>query len=556
MIDIYRIIDMFKNMRVGLRLGLSFAVVISFFILIGATAWWSIAQLQNDLVRATGKAPMNIHKVDSVLLELAAMKSQMDLAHAFPAKATQIAKELQTSNASIMINFNFLHANMHVPRTQAILQQSKTDYVVFYKSAQNYLRMLSAALPTASDWSQQIKAANNYYNNSVLLAEQHLHKINTELRVAPIHAMASLKKQSASQVRMIAEVMIILALISVALGIWIAWWTTRSITQPLVEVMTIAERVANGDLTVRVVARTGDETGRMMESMATMVDHLKQIIGGVRIAADDVTQKSVEIDTLSQGLRSETTKAKDQSDSIFTAAKAMNVATTNVAQHMEEIASNAQQAKIEADNGGRVIGQTLDAMNEIVTNIDDIAQTVNQFGKSSARIGEIVSTINDIANKTNMLALNAAIEATRAGESGRGFAVVADEVRSLANRSVEAVEAIRTIVETIQRDAQDAIRAMESGKEHVQHGARQGDEARQALSLITGQIDSVSDKVISVASAIEEQSTIVQQVTENILHISTAMCDIDVASEAARNQAERLKKSANLLRENIGTFRI
>jgi len=77
---------MFKNMRIGLRLGLSFAVVISFLILIGATAWWSIAQLQNDLVRATGKAPMNIHKVDSVLLELAAMKNKMDLAHAFSTK--------------------------------------------------------------------------------------------------------------------------------------------------------------------------------------------------------------------------------------------------------------------------------------------------------------------------------------------------------------------------------------------------------------------------------------------------------------------------------------
>ena len=343
---------------------------------------------------------------------------------------------------------------------------------------------------------------------------------------------------------------------AIVLVLLVANWINRTIRVQLRNTSEVVEKIAGGDLRSRV--NTQDMRGVLANigaSVNAMSNRLETLIHNVRDAAAEVAQKGTDIDTLSQDLSSWAIQANDQADSISTTVKAMSTAATNVAHRAEEIASTAQQAKVEADKGGRVIGQTLDAMKEIVASIEHVSNTVIRFDESSARIGDIVATIQEITRQTNMLALNAAIEAARAGESGRGFAVVADEVRTLANRSVEAVDAIRAIVEKIQQDSGDAIQAMEGGKERARLGAKQGDEARQALSLITGQIDSVSERVVSVASAAEEQSHAVQQVTENILHISTALRGTAEASEVARSQAGLLQKAAQLLRGNLGAFK-
>lgn len=343
---------------------------------------------------------------------------------------------------------------------------------------------------------------------------------------------------------------------AIVLVLLVASWINRTIRVQLRNTSEVVEKIAGGDLRSRV--NTQDMRGVLASigaSVNTMSNRLETLIHNVRDSAADVAQKGTDIDTLSQDLSSWAIQANDQADSISTAVKAMSTAATNVTHRAEEIASTAQQAKVEADKGGRVIGQTLDAMKEIVASIEHVSNTVSRFNESSARIGDIVGTIQEITRQTNMLALNAAIEAARAGESGRGFAVVADEVRTLADRSVEAVDAIRAIVEKIQQDSGDAIQAMEGGKERARLGAKQGDEARQALSLITGQIDSVSERVVSVATATDEQSRAVHQVTENILHISTALRGTAEASEVARSQAGLLQKAAQLLRENLRAFK-
>ena len=367
---------------------------------------------------------------------------------------------------------------------------------------------------------------------------------------------SDLSRQSKALYRDMMLILVISGAGAIVLVLLVANWINRTIRVQLRNTGEVVEKIAGGDLRSKVDTRNmRGVLASIGASVNEMSGRLATLIHDVRSAADEVAQKGTEIDALSKDLSSGTIQANHQADSISTAVKAVSVAATNVAHRAEEIASTAQQAKVEADNGGLVIGQTLDAMKEIVTSMEGVADTVSRFGESSKHIGNFVSTIQEIANQTNMLALNAAIEAARAGESGRGFAVVADEVRSLANRSVSAVAAIRAIVEDILRDSGDAMQAMEAGKERARQGAKQGDEARRALSLITGQIDSVSERVVSVATAADEQSQAVQQVTENILHISTALRGTAEASKVARSQAGLLQESAQRLKENLRTFK-
>ncbi|WP_437557742.1 methyl-accepting chemotaxis protein [Acidithiobacillus sulfuriphilus] len=432
------------------------------------------------------------------------------------------------------------------------------------RPAQALLKLMAAGQRLRASLAQEIEAVQaKNFNQVETIYKTNVQPRYSEYNIAAKQLFATLSESAtdlSKRTDAIYHGMLLFLLLSgvgaIALVIVIATMVNRTIRVQLRNTSQVVGKVAGGDLRSRV--DTNDMRG-MLSNIGTSVNEMSNRLGAlirnVRSAADEVTQKSAEIDTLSQDLRTVTAKANGQADSIVTAVKAMSVSATDVAQRAEEISSAAQQAMEEASNGGRVIGQTLDAMKEIGASIEGVAHTVSRFGESSTRIGDIVNTIQEITNQTNMLALNAAIEAARAGESGKGFAVVADEVRGLANRSVEAVAEIRSIVEIIQHDADDAIQAMGAGKEQAQQGAKQGDEARRALSLITGQIDSVSEKVVSVATAAEKQSAVVQQVTENILHISTALRAATDASEAARNQAGLLKKSAHTLRENLSTFK-
>ncbi len=525
----------------------------------------------------TFAAIYSLYRVDAAASQLYAVQQESVLAakiistSAFTREALeQIADAVSNYNAGISTDVNngtqvatiLADENSNDSHTQEL------DRMVLSKpgsrAARALLMLLSTKRSARTAAVQEIHAMQNgdfdqigdIYKRAVNPAYGKYNIAAKQLFSAFNEDAAALSKKTRTIYHGMLLILVISGVGAIVLVLLIATMVNRTIRVQLRNTSQVVGKIAGGDLRSRV--DTHDMRGMLANigsSVNEMGNRLATLIHNVRSAADEVAQKGTEIDALSQDLSSGTIKANDQADSISTAVKAMSVAATNVAQRAEEIASTAQQAKVEADKGGCVIGQTLDAMKEIVASIEGVAHTVSRFGESSARIGDIVSTIQEITNQTNMLALNAAIEAARAGESGRGFAVVADEVRGLANRSVEAVVAIRAIVENIQRDSGDAIQAMEAGKERARQGAKQGDEARQALSLITGQIDSVSERVVSVATAADEQSKAVQQVTENILHISTALRGTAEASEVARNQAGLLQKSAQLLRENLRTFK-
>ncbi len=525
----------------------------------------------------TFAAIYSLYRVDAAASQLYAVQQESVLAakiistSAFTREALeQIADAVSNYNAGIStaVNNGTQVASILADENSNDLHTQELDRMVLSepgsRAARALLMLLATKRSARAAAVQEIHAMQNgdfdqigdIYKRAVKPAYGKYNLAAKQLFSAFNEDAAALSKKTRTIYHGMLLILVISGVGAIVLVLLIATMVNRTIRVQLRNTSQVVGKIAGGDLRSRV--DTHDMRGMLANigsSVNEMGNRLATLIHNVRSAADEVAQKGTEIDALSQDLSSGTVKANDQADSISTAVKAMSVAATNVAHRAEEIASTAQQAKVEADKGGCVIGQTLDAMKEIVASIEGVAHTVSRFGESSARIGDIVSTIQEITNQTNMLALNAAIEAARAGESGRGFAVVADEVRGLANRSVEAVVAIRAIVENIQRDSGDAIQAMEAGKERARQGAKQGDEARQALTLITGQIDSVSERVVSVATAADEQSKAVQQVTENILHISTALRGTAEASEVARHQAGLLQKSAQLLRENLRTFK-
>lgn len=181
----------------------------------------------------------------------------------------------------------------------------------------------------------------------------------------------------------------------------------------------------------------------------------------------------------------------------------------------------AKSTLSKADNGNKVVTETVNQIEIIQESVNDSADLINKLGDRSNTIGEIVNTISSIASQTNLLALNAAIEAARAGEQGRGFAVVAEEVRKLAEQSQSAAKDVSQIIFDIQEDTSSAVNSMLSGKEKVLQGAmlvkNTGDIFKEIVSLVI----ELSDKINSVSAAIADLNTRQENINSHINKINT-----------------------------------
>jgi methyl-accepting chemotaxis protein len=203
-----------------------------------------------------------------------------------------------------------------------------------------------------------------------------------------------------------------------------------------------------------------------------------------------------------------------------------------------------------------VVERTVDGMKRIAEVVRQSALTVQELGKSSDQIGEIIGVIDDIADQTNLLALNAAIEAARAGEHGRGFAVVADEVRKLAERTTKATKEIAGMIRKIQTDTQGAVLSMNQGTQEVEKGITSADQAGAALSEIVKISQQVTDMVLQIASASEQQSDASGQISQNVEVIASVTHETATGVQQVARAAEDLNKLTEILQGLVSGFHL
>ena len=272
-------------------------------------------------------------------------------------------------------------------------------------------------------------------------------------------------------------------------------------------------RVAEGDLTVDVRVKPND-TSSLLFTAHAMVEKLERIIGEVNSAADSLASASTEVSATSQTLSQ---ASSEQAASVEQTTANMDQMTASVSQNTDNATltdSMASKAAQQAGEGGKVVGQTVEAMKSIA---------------------EKIGIIDDIAYQTNLLALNAAIEAARAGEQGKGFAVVAAEVRKLAERSQVAAQEIGKV-------AHDSVELAES--------------AGSLLAEMVPSIEKTSDLVQEIAAASREQSAGLGQVNGAMGQLNQAAQQTASASEQLAATAEQMGGQAQQLQSVMQFFQL
>jgi methyl-accepting chemotaxis protein len=377
---------------------------------------------------------------------------------------------------------------------------------------------------------------------------------------------------------------IVLVILCLAVGIFVAVIQSRSIVKPIKQLEETMEIVKNGDLTVRSEVASEDEIGQMALNFNIMIDYFsemlkksKDVAQQVSISAEDLASNSEEVsrssDEVARTIEEIAQGATDQAQETEKGSQLMNQLAEKIQVLTEDsdIMSSAAKNVIEANNQGTKVMTVLkDKTSENNEATLRIANAVEGLEKKSVEIGSILETITAIADQTNLLALNASIEAARAGEHGRGFAVVAEEIRKLAVGSNDAAATIKEIVSEIQLESKNSVAIMSEVQERSEE---QGsavssvdqvfEEIQTSTEKITGLIEEVAkfieavnhDKE-SIVNAIETISAVSEESAASSQEVTASVQQQSTAIEEVAREAEKLNSMADDLQREISVFKI
>ena len=312
----------------------------------------------------------------------------------------------------------------------------------------------------------------------------------------------------------------------------------------------------DGDLTQRINSTAKDELGDLAHEFDGFVERLRGIISSIRQQSQSLGGMTSDLGHASERTSGVTMNLVNASNSIVSAAHEMSMSSQQMAGVAHETASEAQTSSQLTTQGIAAVNSSQAAIDSLVSDINDALSRATELERSSEAIASVLEVIRNIAEQTNLLALNAAIEAARAGEQGRGFAVVADEVRTLATRTQDSTNEIETMIDQLKVNVQASSHAIQNSRNNADTTVSNFDEVIRIFGSLQESFGKVQEMAAQTAQATQEQSTVSDEINENLSSMKHQTDEVQSVSELVQAQSRKISDLFEELDRQVGSFKV
>ncbi|MEN8190565.1 MAG: bacteriohemerythrin [Thermodesulfobacteriota bacterium] len=496
-----------KDLSITKKLGSSFGFVILLLLIIATVSWVGLRQLSGEIT------------ISSYYSELKALTLHREIDHLnWKSKviiylASENDKPLKVKvddHACKLGKFLFgeerKKAEQVLPELALLFKELERPHRDLHDSAREIQQSVTN---NDGDREEAREIYNTKSRSSIKQVQKVLHKIAEEI---DSHANSS-NEQLSKDAKRDQNLIIILSGLAIVLATVFGFFISRLISSTLNQAVTLADHLAEGDLTTRLKLDQKDEFGMLAKSLNKMSTKLNTMIGNMNKEMLSLTSTSNELNTIAIDMKDSNEAVSGQAANVASATQELSSNMYTVAAASEQASTNvnivASASEEVSSSIGEVDAKTREARSiteDAVALAGSSSQKVDALGEAADKISKVTQVITEISEQTNLLALNATIEAARAGEAGKGFAVVANEIKELAKQTAEATGEIRSSIEAMQSSTNETV-----------------GEIRQ----ITSVINRVDEIVAAIAASVAEQTATTTEITENIMQAAQGISEVN-----------------------------
>lgn len=333
------------------------------------------------------------------------------------------------------------------------------------------------------------------------------------------------------------------------------WQISRSINVQVQRLLAVMQKISStNNIGLRADLKGRDELTSIGTYFNQLLDKFEELISGSQAKSHQLTSSTTSMHNELEEVINQFYVQADHTTMMATSVQEMVATIGEISESTNVAAEGVQQAVNNAENGRNVVESTLKNIDQLSSTLQSSQQSIASLNDHVEKIGGAVTIIQSIAEQTNLLALNAAIEAARAGEQGRGFAVVADEVRSLATRTHQSTEEITKVVSAIQSQMNLVISDIDQCNAQGQETLHASHQLDESLRQIIHDMSTIQANSERIASAIEEQGIVMNQVSGSIAELNTISENNMHSAQEVLSEVDSVSQQARQMDEAVSEF--
>lgn len=388
------------------------------------------------------------------------------------------------------------------------------------------------------------------YENIDPISEKITELVNLQLAVAKVEK-EKIEASYSSFLYILSVVGVIISCLLVSLGLLMH----RSLIIPLSHIhKTIMSIAKESDLTKKLHVAGNNELGVIASSFNMLLVQMSELIGHITNTTGDLSKSAEKMTSVSESANKSINTQRKEIEQVAAAMNEMVSTAQEISKNASDADAGARETSAEAESGNLVAAQAVTATNALISDVQNVSESIKSLESDSESIGSIIDVIKGIAEQTNLLALNAAIEAARAGEQGRGFAVVADEVRNLAQRTQVSTQEIQQAIENLQGGTRQAVSAMATGKEKAEGAGEKAEEAGRALDTISLSVKGITEMNALIATASEQQTYVSEEINKSLTTLQSVSNESSEVAMQISSQSGELYELSDQLQQAVSKY--